>query len=74
MKILLPAIIVSLGLLSLLYRALCAWAQKNMRDTMYGEGQTPGNTPVVDSAQTDLSCTTLQDVTLRVNDKLPSPF
>jgi len=61
MKILVPALIVSVGLLFLVYRALCAWAQKNMRNAMYGEGQMPGNTPVAHAAETDLPRTPLRD-------------
>jgi len=61
MKILVPALVVSVGLLSLLYRALCSWAQNNMRNAMYGEGQVPGNTPVSRSDHAGLSPTSLQD-------------
>jgi hypothetical protein len=67
MKILVPALVVSVGLLSLLYRALCSWAQNNMRNAMYGEGRAPSNTPVT-SDPTDLPPTTLQD-----NDETRSP-
>ena len=63
MKILIPALVVSVGLLSLLYRALCSWAQNNMRKAMYGEGQVPGNTPV-----TRLDATRLPPTSLRDND------
>jgi hypothetical protein len=59
MKILIPVLIVSVGLLSLLYRALCSWAQSNMRKAMYGEGQAHGNTPV--SHSDGLPPTSLQD-------------
>ena len=61
MKILVPALIVSVGLLTLLYRALCSWAQNNMRKAMYGEGQVPGNTPVTHSDRTGLPRISLQD-------------
>jgi hypothetical protein len=61
MKILVPALIVSVGLLSLLYRALCSWAQNNMRKAMYGEGQVPGNAPITHLNHADLPPTTLQD-------------
>jgi hypothetical protein len=67
MRILVPALVVSVGLLSLLYRALCSWAQNNMRNAMYGEGQMPGKTPVAPSAHTDLPPTSLQN-----NDNTPS--
>jgi hypothetical protein len=61
MKILVPALIVSVGLLSLLYRALCSWAQNSMRKAMYEEGQVPGNTPVTHSDPAGLPPTSLQD-------------
>lgn len=61
MKILIPALVVSVGLLSLLYRALCSWAQNDMRNAMYGEGRVPGNTPVSHSNPTSLPPPTLQD-------------
>lgn len=60
MRILVLALVVSVGLLSLLYRALCSWAQNNMRKAMYGEGQVPG-TPVTHSDATGLPPTSLQD-------------
>jgi hypothetical protein len=61
MKILIPALVVSVGLLSLLYRALCSWAQNNMRKAMYGEGQVPGNMPATHSDATGLPPTSFQD-------------
>jgi hypothetical protein len=61
MKILVPALVVSMGLLSLLYRALCSWAQSNMRKAMYGEGQVPGNTPATHSGPAALPPTSLQN-------------
>ncbi|MFZ1159837.1 MAG: hypothetical protein WAO10_18775 [Candidatus Sulfotelmatobacter sp.] len=69
MKILLPALVVSAGLLSLLYRALCSWAQNDMRKAMYGEGQMPGNTSVTHSVEADLPRTILQG-----DDNRPSAF
>jgi len=48
-------------LLSLLYRALCSWAQNNMRKAMYGEGQVPGSAPITHLNHADLPPTTLQD-------------
>jgi hypothetical protein len=60
MKILLP-LIVSLGLLCLLYRALCAWAQNNMRNAMYGEAQVPGNTAASPMVETELPRATVQN-------------
>jgi hypothetical protein len=63
MTILVPALVVSVGLLSLLYRALCSWAQNNMRKAMYGEGQVPGNTHA-----TRLDATRLPPTSLRDND------
>jgi hypothetical protein len=60
MRILLP-LIVSVGSLYLLYRALCAWAQNNMRDAMYGEGHMPGKTVANHTVETELRHTTLQD-------------
>jgi hypothetical protein len=62
MKILIPALVVSVGLLSLLYRALCFWAQNNMRKAMYGEGQVP------DRPVTHLDTTRLPPTSLRDND------
>jgi hypothetical protein len=60
MRILLP-LIVSVGLLCLIYRALCAWAQNNMRNAMYGEGRVPGNTAASPTVETELPRTTLQN-------------
>ena len=53
MKILVPALVVGVGLLSLLYRALCSWAQNNIRRAMHEEGQVHGNTPVTRSDHAD---------------------
>ncbi len=61
MKILVPALVVSVGLLSLLYRALCSWAQNNMRKAMHREGRVPGNTPLTRSDATGLPPTSLQE-------------
>jgi hypothetical protein len=58
MRILLP-LIVSVGLLCLLYRALCAWAQNNMRNAMDCEGQVPGNTAASPTVETELPRATL---------------
>jgi hypothetical protein len=60
MRIFLP-LIVSVGLLCLLYRALCAWTQNNMRNAMHGEGQVPGNTAASPTVETELPTTTLQN-------------
>jgi hypothetical protein len=60
MRILVPALVVSVGLLSLLYRALCSWAQNNMRKAMYGEEQVSGNTPLTHSAHAGHPPTSLQ--------------
>jgi hypothetical protein len=60
MTILVP-LVVSVGLLSLVYRALCYWAQNNMRKAMYGEGQVPGNTSLTRSDHADPFPTSLQD-------------
>jgi hypothetical protein len=68
MRILLP-LIVSVGSLYLLYRALCAWAQNNMRNAMYGEGQMPGKTVANHTVETDLRRTTLQN-----REKSPSSY
>jgi hypothetical protein len=68
MKVLLLALIVSVGVVFLLYRALCAWAQNNMRNAMCGEGQMPRNTPGTHSSGTGVPRTTPQD-----NDDTRSP-
>jgi hypothetical protein len=60
MRILLP-LIVSVSSLYLLYRALCAWAQNNMRNAMYGEGQVPGKTGTNHTVETEVRHTTLQN-------------
>jgi hypothetical protein len=60
MRILLP-LIVSVGLLCLLYRALCEWAQNNMRKAMYSDGQVGGNTAASPTVETELPGTTLQN-------------
>jgi hypothetical protein len=60
MRILLP-LIVSVGLLCLLYRALCAWAQNNMGNAMHGEGRVPGHAAASPTVETELPRTTLQN-------------
>lgn len=61
MRILIPVLIMSAGLLYLLYKALCVWAQNDMRKAMYGEGQTSDEMPALHSVHSDLPRTALQD-------------
>lgn len=61
MRIFVPVLIMSAGLFYLLYKALCVWAQDDMRKAMYGEGQTFGDTPAIHSVHSDLPRTALQE-------------
>jgi hypothetical protein len=61
MRVLIPVLIVSAGLLYLLYKALCVWAQNDMRKAMYGEGHPSDETPGILSVHLDLPRTAPQD-------------
>ena len=61
MRIFVPVLILSAGLLYLMYKALCVWAQNDMRHAMYGEGQTSDETPAVHSVHSDVPRTAPQD-------------
>jgi hypothetical protein len=61
MRILVPVLILSAGLLYLMYKALCVWAQNDMRKAMYGEGQTSDDTTRIHSVRSELPRTIHQE-------------